>query len=225
MLLFNRKVLKGDWPILHYGAKMGKDTEAEDVVNEMVKETKKSKAENKQNRLKGLRVYLAGPIDHAQDDGVGWRDMMKPFLRNKGMLTLDPCDKPINYASYGEVGEEKTKMMELKKLGRFYELSEQMKAICHVDLRMTDVADCVIVYINPDIPMCGTIHELVNSLQQRKPTLVVVEGGKKNAPNWLFGIMDFNFMFDSFDDLKDFMGLVDEAAFSPDLTRWVFFDF
>ena len=90
MLLFNRKVLKGDWPILHYGAKMGKDTEAEDVVNEMVKENKKSKAENKQNRLKGLRVYLAGPIDHAQDDGVGWRDMMKPFLRNKGMLTLDP---------------------------------------------------------------------------------------------------------------------------------------
>ena len=124
-----------------------------------------------------------------------------------------------------ERSERKTKMMELKKLGRFFELSEQMKAICHVDLRMTDVADCVIVYINPDIPMCGTIHELVNSLQQRKPTLVVVEGGKKNAPNWLFGIMDFNFMFDSFDDLKDFMCLVDEAAFRPDLTQWVFFDF
>lgn len=207
------------------GVQMGTDKDAESVVDRLTEEAKNKSKGKTQNRLKGLRVYLAGPIDHADDDGVGWRDMMKPFLKKKGMLTLDPCDKPINYASYGEVGEEKTKMMELKKLGRFFELSEQMKAICHVDLRMTDVADCVIVYINPDIPMCGTIHELVNSLQQRKPTLVVVEGGKKNAPNWLFGIMDFNFMFDSFDDLKDFMGLVDEAAFRPDLTRWVFFDF
>ena len=91
MLLFNRKVLKGDWQILHYGAKMGKDTEAEDVVNEMIKETKKSKAENKQNRLKGLRVYLAGPIDHAQDDGVGWRDMMKPFCVIKGCSRSTPA--------------------------------------------------------------------------------------------------------------------------------------
>jgi len=73
--------------------------------------------------------------------------------------------------------------------------------------------------------MFGTIHELINSLQQRKPTLVVVEGGKTNAPNWLFGIMDYNFMFDSFDDLKTFLTLVDEGAFTPDLTRWVFFDF
>jgi len=203
---------------------MGKDAEAEYVVNEMTKEINKKKQTNP-NRLKGLRVYLAGPIDHAKDDGIGWRDMMKPFLSDKGMLPLDPCDKPINYASYGEVGEEKSKMMELKKMGRFFELSEQMKAICHVDLRMTDIADCVVVYINPEVPMCGTIHELINSLQQRKPTLVVIEGGKKKAPNWLFGIMDFNFMFDSFDELKEFMCLVDEAAFNPDLTRWVFFDF
>ena len=205
------------------GVGMGydEDAEEEEVVDELGKKNKIIRP----NRLKGLRVYLAGPIDHADDDGIGWRDMMKPFLTEKGMLPLDPCDKPINYASYGEVGEEKNKMMELKKMGRFFELSEQMKSICHVDLRMTDVADCVIVYINPEVPMCGTIHELINSLQQRKPTLVVVEGGKKNAPNWLFGIMDFNFMFDSFDELKDFMCLVDEAAFTPDLTRWVFFDF
>jgi len=194
-------------------------------VEEVAKSLSKTKRIQKQNRLRGLRVYLAGPIDNATDDGIGWRDKLKPYLMGRGMLTLDPCDKPISYTSYGEVGEEKEKMMELKKMGRFFELSEQMRAICHVDLRMTDVSDCVIVYINPKIPMCGTLHELINSLQQRKPTLVVVEGGKKNAPNWLFGIMDFNFMFDSFEELRDFLTLVDEAAFNPDLTRWVFFDF
>lgn len=207
---------------MQLGERMSDNDDINDVLDSIT--TKKGK-QKKPNRLRGLRVYLAGPIDHAKDDGIGWRDSLKPYLRRRGMKPLDPCAKPISYATYGEVGDEKEKMMELKKMGRYFELSEQMRAICHVDLRMTDVSDCVIVYINPKIPMCGTIHELVNSLQQRKPTLVVIEGGKKNAPNWLFGIMDFNFMFDSFDDLKDFLTLVDEASFNPDMTRWVFFDF
>jgi len=197
------------------------DEDFEEVVNKLDGEAKKMKM----NRLKGMRIYLAGPIDHAKDDGVGWRNNLKKYLKKRGVHPLDPCDKPISYASYGEIGSEKEKMMELKKMGRWFELSEQMKAIAHVDLRMTDVSDCVIVYLNTQVPMFGTIHELINSLQQRKPTLVVVEGGKENAPNWLFGIMDYNFMFDSFAELESFLTLVDEAAFSPDLTRWVFFDF
>jgi hypothetical protein len=31
------------------------------------------KTPGKSNKLRGQRVYLAGPIDHAEDDGVGWR--------------------------------------------------------------------------------------------------------------------------------------------------------
>ena len=197
------------------------DAEIIDSLDEIEREILMTK---KKNRLKGMRIYLAGPIDHAKDDGIGWRNELKKFIKKKGAFALDPCDKPISYAAYGEVGTEKTKMLELKKMGRFFELSEQMKKIAHVDLRMTDVSDCVVDYLNPNITMFGTIHELINSLQQRKPTLVVIEGGKKNAPNWLFGIMDYNFMFDSFDELEEFLTLVDEASFDPDLTRWVFFD-
>ena len=52
--------------------------EVVESVNAMA--SKKGKT-TKQNRLKGLRVYLAGPIDHAKDDGVGWRDDLKPFLK------------------------------------------------------------------------------------------------------------------------------------------------
>tara|TARA_R110002020_G_scaffold431092_4_gene640955 strand:+ start:834 stop:1457 length:624 start_codon:yes stop_codon:yes gene_type:complete len=196
----------------------------DDEITEVLKELGNKKMK-KENRLSGMRTYLAGPIDHAKDDGVGWRNKLKKFLSNRGVKVLDPCDKPISYSAYKEIGVEKQKMMELKKTGRFFELSEQMKEIAHVDLRMTDVSDCVVVYIDPKTPMFGTIHELINSLQQRKPTLVVVEGGKTQAPNWLFGIMDYNFMFDSFDDLETFLALVDEGAFTPDLTRWVFFDF
>jgi hypothetical protein len=93
-----------------------------------------------------------------------------------------------------------------------------------MDLRMVDVADFLIVYLNPNITMFGTIHELINSLSQRKPTLVVIEGGKQHASNWLFGLMDYNFMFDSFDDVKSFLEQIDNETIEGDLSRWVFFE-
>tara|TARA_R110000796_G_scaffold166381_2_gene283317 strand:- start:3002 stop:3604 length:603 start_codon:yes stop_codon:yes gene_type:complete len=190
----------------------------EDVLTEMDKKTVK-----KSNKLNGLRFYLAGPIDAAKDDGVGWRRALKPWLKRRKVQSLDPCDKPIAYSAYKEIEGEKQKMMELKESGRYFELTQQMRDIVHVDLRMVDVSDVVIVYLDPSISMCGTYHELLNALQQRKPTLVVIEGGKTKAPNWLFGIMNFNFMFDSFDELKIFLKQIDEGVITADLSRWVFF--
>jgi nucleoside 2-deoxyribosyltransferase len=176
------------------------------------------------HRLNGLRCYLAGPIDYAADDGVGWRNDITPWLLEKGVTVLDPCNKPIPDSYYKEIDEEKVRMMELKETGRYYELTARMKEIVHMDLRMVDISDFVIVYINPKVTMFGTIHELVNSLTQRKPTLVVIEGGRAKAPNWLFGIMDFNFMFDDFDSLQSFLTQIHRGGIMGDLSRWVFFD-
>ena len=72
--------------------------------------------------------------------------------------------------------------------------------------------------------MFGTIHELINSIHQIKPTLVVIEGGRSNASNWLFGIMDYNFMFDDFESLTTFLGQIDNNTIDADLSRWVFFE-
>ena len=178
----------------------------------------------KSNKLKGLRCYLAGPIDNAKDDGVRWRRELTKWLKIKNIHVFDPCNKSIAHAKYKEVDDEKRKMMALKKSGRYFELSQRMREIVHFDLRMTDISDFLIVYMNPKISMFGTIHEFINSLHQRKPTLVVVEGGKSNAANWIYGIMDFNFIFDSFDELKDFLEHIDQGIIEADLSRWVFFN-
>lgn len=176
------------------------------------------------NKLSGLRCYLAGPIDNAKDDGVVWRKNLSKWLKKQGVVVFDPCSKPITYTKYKEIDAEKKKMMDLKNNGRYFELSQRMKEIVHVDLRMTDISDFVVVYLDPKVGMFGTIHELLTSLHQRKPTLVVIEGGKKKASNWLFGIMDYNFMFDDFDELKEFLHLIDTGSIEANLTRWVFFD-
>ena len=197
----------------------GDDECFEQVIDEI---TKSSKV--KVNHLNGLRCYLAGPIDNAKDDGIGWRKELSKWLKRRGVIIFDPCDKPVTHAKYKEIDDEKKKMMTLKKTGRYYELTQRMKEIVHFDLRMVDISDLVIVYINPEIRTFGTIHELLNSLHQRKPTLVVIEGGKQNVSNWLFGIMDFNFMFDDFESLKEFLTHIDKGTIEADLSRWVFFD-
>mgnify|MGYP003133445017 CR=1 FL=1 len=195
----------------------------DEVIDDIMKEVE-NMSENKVNKLNGLRCYLAGPIDHADDDGKGWRVKTQKWLEKRNAYVFNPCAKPISYQQYKEIDEEKTKMMALKSSGRYFELTQRMKEIVHVDLRMVDVSDFVIVYLNPEVKMFGTIHELITSLQQRKPTLVVVEGGKSKAPNWLFGLMDYNFMFDSFKELYEFLTHIDEEFIQADLSRWVFFE-
>ena len=135
----------------------------EDVLTEMDKKTVK-----KSNKLNGLRFYLAGPIDAAKDDGVGWRRALKPWLKRRKVQSLDPCDKPIAYSAYKEIEGEKQKMMELKESGRYFELTQQMRDIVHVDLRMVDVSDVVIVYLNPSISMCGTYESFSDSTYIRE---------------------------------------------------------
>tara|TARA_R110000824_G_scaffold356303_2_gene543547 strand:+ start:884 stop:1432 length:549 start_codon:yes stop_codon:yes gene_type:complete len=176
------------------------------------------------NHLNNMRCYLAGPIDYAEDDGIGWRDDITEFLEPMGVYIFNPCRKPVADAIYKEVEEEKTKMVGLKKAHRYLELSQRMKEIVHFDLRMVDVSDFVIVYINPDIPTFGTIHELIISSTQRKPTLLVMEGGKANCPNWLFGIIDFNFIFEDFHDLQEYLIQINRGNIDADLSRWVFFE-
>ena len=41
-------------------------------------------------KLKGSLAYLCGPIDYAADLGIGWRQLIKPKLRELGMYILDP---------------------------------------------------------------------------------------------------------------------------------------
>ena len=176
------------------------------------------------NRLKGLRCYLAGPIDHAEDDGVGWRNVAKMWLEQRGVVPMDPCDKPTDQAEHREIGEEKIQLMKLKQERRFDELTTYMKGIAHIDLRMLDRSDFVIVYIDMDAKPFGTIWELQQSLNQRKPTLVFLKAGKESCSLWLYGVMNHNYMFDTMGELFTYLNDIDKGLRNPDLTRWVFFD-
>ena len=176
------------------------------------------------HRLSAQRCYLAGPIDHAQDDGVGWRQAITPMLESMNITVMDPTNKMTSNTRYNEVGEEQENLKLLKNTGRYHELRGEMKPIVLVDLRMVEVADFIIAHIDPNIPMCGTWEELFVSLRQRKPTFVVAEGGKKAMPLWLFGRINPDYIFDSFEELEGYLRGIDMGKIAEDATRWVFFN-
>jgi len=179
------------------------------------------------NRLNGLRCYLAGPIDYADDDGVGWRNRATAWLAQKGVQVMDPCNKPVVASissEYKEIEEEKIRLMTLKEEGKWDELTALMKPIAHVDLRMLDRSDFVLVYINMNEKPFGTIWELKTALDQKKPTLVMVEGGKANVSNWIFGVMNHNWIFGEWSELFSYLHSIDQNTRDADLTRWVFFE-
>jgi hypothetical protein len=157
------------------------------------------------NILNGALVYLAGPIDSVDDDGVGWRKHFITECHKKqiGIIFLDPTSKTDGFTK--EIGEDKQNLLRLKKEGKFDELSKIMKNVVRVDLRSVDISDFLIVRIDPSVFMCGSFDELRCALNEKKPVLIIIEGGKKKAPNWLFGIVDYKFMFDSVDECIDYL--------------------
>ena len=89
--------------------------EADEVLDEVIESLNERKVprNSKKGKLSNHRVYLAGPIDHAHDDGVGWRQTMTPFLKKMGLTILDPTDKPTSQCRFNEVGREKENIKKL----------------------------------------------------------------------------------------------------------------
>ena len=89
------------------------------------------------NRLSNQRVYLAGAMDRVSDRGNGWRDNITPFLESLGVIVFNPIKKPI---MIGQEDEATHKFKIKLKLEQNYdELSELMKVIRSVDLRLVDI--------------------------------------------------------------------------------------
>lgn len=171
-----------------------------------------------ENNLQHTLVYLSGPMDFAADHGVGWRNEFKERTKHLQLKALDPCSKPGGIGS--EVDQEKDYAINLKKTGRFDELTKFAKKIRRIDLRLVDLCDFVVVYIDKTVPMCGTWDELFIAERQKKPVLVIYKQGKKEAPLWLFAAVNHKFIFDDMDSLIKYLEEVNAAKEITD-TRWV----
>jgi len=175
------------------------------------------------NRLKGQRVYLAGPIDRCPDEGRSWRESISSFLTDLGVVILNPLNKPTEIAK--EDSESRQRRKYLKVTQQYDELRKEMKVIRNVDLRMVDISDFLIVHLDLDIFACGTIEEVDLANRQKKPIIVHMKQGKENAPDWLFAMIPHQTIFSSWNVIENYLLAIDTGLETEDnLNRWYFFN-
>ncbi len=170
-----------------------------------------------------MRCYLAGCMDRADDGGVGWRRDITPYLQELGVIVMDPTNKPIDI---GVEDIENRKYREsLKRLGLYEKLASQMKEVRRVDLRMIDVSDFMIAYLDLDILTCGTWEEIFWANRMKRPVLVVCKQGKVCIPDWMFAVLPHEHMFDGISEALSYLRHVCYDDVVDDMGRWMFFDY
>jgi hypothetical protein len=95
------------------------------------------------------------------------------------------------------------------------------KAFVRKDLAMVDRADFTIAYLPSGVPTTGTHHEIINSNNAKKPTMLVCPQGKEFIPLWYYGFIPHEFMFGSWDGLWEYLCEVNKGKHVHN-DRWAF---
>ncbi len=107
-------------------------------------------------------------MDRVADGGVGWRQQIKKELSGLGIIFMDPTSKPI------DIGVENQETRELrhreKARGNYQYVANEIKPIRCVDLRMVDLADFLIFFLDKDNSGFGTIEEMALANREKTHT-------------------------------------------------------
>ena len=141
------------------------------------------------NRLKGTICYLAGPMDEVPDMGKDWRLVTSDMVWALEAGVLNPCDKPTDFAQEDDKtlqGLKTQKELAKMLMGQGDEVgarlvldsvSEVMRKIVAIDLRMDDITHFTISNVDKDYHMCGSYSEMTHAALQRKPVIVHCKQG------------------------------------------------
>lgn len=173
------------------------------------------------NNLRGSTFYLSGPIDRCPNLGMEWRQWITPKLQAYGIKVYDPLNKPVGLP---EEIEGREKRLQWKENGEYDKLAHWMRYIRHVDLRLCDKSDAGIVYLDIDIFACGTLEETFSLNACKKPVILMCKQGLKAVPDWLWGTLPVEMIKDSWEQVFDYLDLVDSGK-ADDLGRWIHFNY
>ena len=174
------------------------------------------------NRLVHTRGYLCGAMDRVPDGGVQWRQILKDDLVDLKVDWMDPTCKPIDIGI--EDLENRQERRAAKDRGDFDFVRHDMKIIRHVDLRMVDISDFLVVNLDMEVHACGTWEEVSLANRQKKPIIAHIEQGKVNAPDWLLAMHQHTTIFSTWQEVHAYLRGIARADEFDSLGRWLFFD-
>lgn len=169
------------------------------------------------NILHRTKCYLIGSMQY--ENGEAWRERAEAELKEMGVIPLNPYKQPF----IDGPAENESSHSEWQKLldnGQFDEVTMAWKKIRERDLSMVDKSDFLICYLRTSVFTAGTMEELSNAVRMKRPVFVVLDGGKKKAPFWLFGMLPHKYIYDSFDEVYDILRRINSGEREFDGERW-----
>lgn len=161
--------------------------------------------------LENKMVYLSGPIQYAQD--IEWRSEPIRILQEKfGLIVFDP---------YADPKQKWTPVIQKAQKEKDYStIVSVAKKFVRKDLGKLDKSDFLIAYLSHNIPTTGVCHEVINSNNEKKPTLLVTNSGDiANIPIWYYGFISLEFMFPNWNNLFNYLEEVDSGKHKHN-NRW-----
>lgn len=162
--------------------------------------------------LKNITCYLSGAIEHANPKD-NWRIEPKNIFKNRfGINVFDPNADPK---------QQKAKALyEAREKNDILKIQSIVKPFVRKDLSKVDECKFLVAYTPYGVPTVGTVHEIINSNNAKKPTLLVSSTGRvSDIPLWYFGFINLEFMFPHWNALYDYLQEVDEGK-HMDNDRW-----
>lgn len=172
---------------------------------------------NEKHILARTRCYTIGHMEYK--DGQAWRKKVESELGCRGITFFNPYEKPFLNDVPENVAARK-RLSQWMKNGEYDLVAEQMRAIRCYDLRLVDLSDFLIAYIDPTVVTYGTIEELTTAVREKKPLFVCVEGGKKKCPLWILGMIPPKYVYNSIDEAIEILKGIDSGTIELSSDKW-----
>jgi hypothetical protein len=171
------------------------------------------------NILERTRCYMIGPIESADDCGVGWRKICKKSLQDMGVIVFDPTEKPY-IKDLDETSDMQKTVKSMRTNKDWDKLTDFMKEIRTYDLALVDKSDFIIFNFDPDKLTCGSWEEFFLANREKKPIFFVCEKGIDRIPLWVFGTIPWKYFYESMNDCLFMLEEINRGNIEIDSNRW-----
>mgnify|MGYP003335271287 FL=1 len=143
-------------------------------------------------------AYLSGPIENAENDGAGWRELITQWLNNEiGHDVFNPVEATRDIIK----GLSNEQFREMKKIEP-QNYKRLIRQIIDIDIKaVVEQSDYLIVDWNKSVFKGGGTHgEITLAYYLKKPIYLVNHVPLDDLSSWIFSCATE--VFDSFDDMK-----------------------
>jgi nucleoside 2-deoxyribosyltransferase len=138
--------------------------------------------------MRKYTTYLIGAMEHVADGGCGWRDKLTKKLEGLPLNIISPTSN--EEAKIGmDVHQAKKTAYGWKRSGNWEDFDKMFDTIIKIDLECVRKSDFLILYINPEEKVGGTVSELTLAWQLKIPVYCYLDGRKSDMNSWVLRLI------------------------------------